>query len=121
MVGGDHRAVRILDADIAFGRERVRAAIVDHPVGEKRVVAVVELDVALGGDLGVLVVVDHLVGLQQHRLGGIMTKTPLKLYLMMLERTQIKYLPLGRKLLHRSLQITPGSLILSLMLIHRKT
>ena len=68
LIGGDDRAVGVLDADIALGRERVRAAIVDHLIGQQRVVAVVELDVALGGDLGVVVVVDHLVGLQQHGL-----------------------------------------------------
>ena len=71
MVSGDHRAVGILDADVALGLERVRAAVVDDAIGKQRVVAVVDLDVALGRDPVVVVVVDHLVGLQQHRLGGI--------------------------------------------------
>ena len=71
VVGGDHSAVGILDADVALGLERVRPAVVDHAIGKQRVVAVVDLDVALGGDPVVVVVVDHLVGLQQHRLGRI--------------------------------------------------
>ncbi len=71
VIGVDDRAVRLLDADIALGRQRVGALVVDHLVGEEGVVVVVDLDIALGGDLAAGVVVDQLIRLQKHRLGGV--------------------------------------------------
>ena len=64
-VGGDHRAVRLLDAHIAEGVEGVGLAIVDELVGEESVVLVIDLDIALCGDEVVVVVGGEFVGLKQ--------------------------------------------------------
>src|SRR5262249_10098485 len=66
VVRGDHRAVGILNTDVAHGGKRVVVAVVDDAVSKQRVVAEIDLDIALGGDTPVRIVINHFVGLQQH-------------------------------------------------------
>ena len=67
-VGMDDVALRLLERDVALGRQRARALIVDDFVGRQDVFVVVNLDVAACRDARTRRVVNQLVALQVQRL-----------------------------------------------------